>query len=467
MAFALCPLLTQGAIELLTAHGSAAQKARYLAKLVSGEWSGTMCLTEPQAGTDLGAVRTRAEPAGAGWRLRGTKVFTTYGDHDIAANIVHMVLARTPDAPPGVKGLSLFLVPKLLPDAAGRPGARNEVRAVSLERKLGIHGSPTAVMAFGDAEGARAELVGARHGGLGAMFTMMNNARLAVGVQGLAVAERAFQRALAYARERRQGHRLGDHAPARLIDHPDVRRMLMTIKAHTETMRALVARVGVAIDVARRHPDDETRARAGRRVALLTPVVKAHCTETGFALASEALQVHGGAGYIEETGAAQPLRDARIAMIYEGTNGVQALDLVRRKLIADDGLAVAEFLAEIADVGRRLAAAGPAVAGLRRALAAAAGALAGASEWLHRTWAEDPERAAAGATEYARMFGLVACGREAAEMALAALGHDDPFHRAKVMTARFYGERALPLVTPLRTLVEAGGESFGALDTGA
>src|SRR5579864_3122727 len=355
MSWALCPLLNFGAIELLQAHGSPEQQALYLAKMVSGEWTGTMNLTEPQAGSDLGALRTRAVPAsdarwGEHYRISGQKIFITYGEHDLSDNIVHMVLARTPDAPPGSRGISLFLVPKFLPDAVGNPGERNDLRALRLEEKLGIHASPTCVMSYGEGEGAVGWLVGEENRGLECMFTMMNSERLLVGVQGVAIAERAYQQAREYARTRVQGQPLGtprDGHQLPIIHHPDVRRMLLTMRAGVEAMRALTYFAAAAIDRSRRAGDAEERFRAQRRADLLIPVVKAWCTDLGVDIASLGLQVHGGMGYIEETGAAQYLRDARIAPIYEGTNGIQANDLVGRKLGRDKGEAARELFAEM------------------------------------------------------------------------------------------------------------------------
>jgi alkylation response protein AidB-like acyl-CoA dehydrogenase len=336
MSFALCPLLNHGAVELLQAHGSAAQKQLYLGKLISGEWTGTMNLTEPQAGSDLGALRTRAVPAGDHYLITGQKIFITYGDHDLAPNIIHMVLARTPDAPPGSRGISLFLVPKFLPDAEGAPGPRNDVRTLSLEHKLGIHASPTCVLAYGEDEGAIGFRIGDENRGLECMFTMMNNARLNVGTQGLAIAERAYQQACEFARIRVQGRPLGVAPEAEalpIIHHPDVRRMLLWMRAATEAMRALAYYAAAMIDRGRRHPEAAKRAAAQRRADLLIPVLKAWCTDLGVAVASTGIQVHGGMGYVEETGAAQYLRDARIGPIYEGTNGIQANDLVCRLLL--------------------------------------------------------------------------------------------------------------------------------------
>ena len=341
MAFSLCPMLSLSAIEALQAHGDAGMKANYLPHLVSGNWTGTMLLTEPQAGSDVGALRTSATPAGDGsYRLRGQKIFITWGEHDLAENIVHFVLARLPDAPAGSKGISLFLVPKYLLDADGRPGARNDIRCVAIEHKMGIHASPTCTMALGEEEACVGWLVGEPHGGLAAMFTMMNHARINVGVQGVAIAERAWQAARAYAAERIQ------FGP--IIAHPDVRRMLMTMAALTQAARALVYANAAAVDRAHKEPDAARRAYWKRRADLLTPISKAWATDIGIAVTSLAIQVHGGAGYIEETGVARHYRDARIAAIYEGTNGIQAMDLAGRKLRLDNGAALAELEAAIA-----------------------------------------------------------------------------------------------------------------------
>src|SRR5271166_3123898 len=330
LAFSLCPLLTQGAIDMLAQHGSPVQQATFLEKMVSGEWAGTMNLTEPEAGSDLGALRTRAVPADDGsWRITGQKIFITFGEHDLVGNIIHLVLARVPGAPPGTKGISCFIVPKYLVNADGSLGARNDLRCVSIEHKLGIHASPTCVMSYGDAGGATGYLIGEANQGMRYMFTMMNNARLSVGVQGLAVAERAYQDALRYAQERRQGRAVGAPAgkPSPIVEHPDVRRMLLTMKAYIEAMRALLYTNAVSIDLARHHPDRAEREARRELVDLLTPICKAWCTDLGVELTSFGLQVHGGMGYVEETGVAQYLRDSRIAPIYEGTNGIQAIDV--------------------------------------------------------------------------------------------------------------------------------------------
>ena len=422
MAWSLCPLLTQGAVALLSAFGSAEQKALYLPRLVSGEWTGTMNLTEPEAGSDLGAVATRAEPQPDGaYRLTGTKIFITYGEHDLAPNIVHMVLARTPGAPPGTKGLSCFIVPKHLPDPAGEPGARNDVRCVSVEHKLGIHASPTCVMSYGDDGGAVGYLIGDENDGMRYMFKMMNLARLSVGLEGLAIAERSYQQALAYARQRRQGRAPGADgpSPSLIVEHPDVARMLLDMRSGICAMRGLAYRNAEALDRAGREPDPAARQAAQERAALLTPLTKAWATDTGCELAGIGLQIHGGMGFVEETGAAQHYRDARIAPIYEGTNGIQAIDLVARKLAIRDGGAAADLLSDAAATVEALAAAGRR-AGLdpvRRHLREAVSATVKATRWL---LASAPEARLAGAAPYLEMLAVTAAGAALADGALAA-----------------------------------------------
>src|SRR5882762_5418977 len=401
MSFALCPLLTVGAVELLQAHGSNEQKRRYLGKLVSGEWTGTMNLTEPQAGSDLGALRSRAVPAhdprwGEHYRITGQKIFITYGDHDLVPNIVHMVLARTPEAPPGYRGISLFLVPKFLPDGGGGVGSRNDIRTLSLEHKLGIHASPTCVLAYGEDEGAIGWRIGEENRGREYMFTMMNGARLNVGLQGVAIAERAYQQARDFARIRVQGRPLGATAnaePLPIIHHPDVRRMLLWMRTATEAMRALAYYTAGMIDQGRRHPEPAARRAAGRRADLLIPVVKAWCTDLGVAVASTGIQVHGGMGYVEETGAAQHLRDARIAPIYEGTNGIQANDLVGRKLMRDKGAAARALIAEMRETDAALGArAGEDSSAICGQLSPAVDALEAATAWIVAHWDAEPAR---------------------------------------------------------------------------
>ena len=385
MAFGIGPVLTMAAVDALTAHGSDELQRAYLPKLVSGEWTGTMQMTEPQAGSDVGALRTRAERAGDGtYRLTGQKIFITYGEHDMTDNIVHLVLARLPDAPAGSRGVSLFLVPKFLLNADGSLGARNDVRAHSIEHKLGIHGSPTCTMVFGDHGGAIGFLIGEENRGLACMFTMMNQARLAVALQGVGIAERATQQALAYARERKQGRAAGvKDGMSPIIVHPDVKRMLLTMRALTGAARAISYATAVAIDRAHRSADEKARAAANERASLLTPIAKAFATDVGCEVASLGVQVHGGMGYIEETGAAQHFRDARIAAIYEGTNGIQAIDLVTRKLPMSGGNAVRAYIAELRRTADAVKAANdPAFGATGARLADAIDSLERATEWL-------------------------------------------------------------------------------------
>ncbi|WP_439534330.1 acyl-CoA dehydrogenase [Polymorphobacter sp.] len=451
MAFALCLMLSQGAIEALAAHGSAAQQQEYLSKLVTGEWTGTMNLTEPQAGSDVGALSTRAVPQGDGsYRLKGTKIYITWGEHDVAENIVHLVLARLPDAPPGTRGISLFIVPKFLAD-----GTRNDVRCVGLEHKLGIHASPTCTMSFGDHDACVGWLVGAEGAGMRAMFTMMNNARVQVGLQGVAVAEAATQHALDYARTRVQSARFGHGGkPVRIIEHADVRRTLMTCRALTQACRALVYLNAAAVD--RAHAGD---AEGAGLADLLTPISKAFATDTGVEVASLALQVFGGMGFVEETGAAQFLRDARIAPIYEGTNGIQALDLVGRKLGMDGGEHWKTLLGDIRVTTQELAAHSE-LNRLAPWLEDAVAAAEATSHWL--AGANDPDDKAAGATPYLRLMGLTIGGWLLARQAQTAHAMlvqgegDSVFLKAKIATARFYAEHLLPQAAALSAPVMRG-----------
>jgi len=440
--------------------------------MISGEWTGTMNLTEPQAGSDVGALRTRAVKDGDRYRITGQKIFITYGEHDMAPNIVHMVLARLPEAPPGTRGISLFIVPKFLPKTDGSPGERNDLRAVSLEHKLGIHASPTCVMAYGDNGGAIGYLVGEENRGMEYMFTMMNAARLGVGLQGHAIAERAYQQAREYARQRVQGKPLG--APANgalpIIHHGDVRRMLLEMRALTEGARALTYYTAAAIDRAHHHPDAAERARQQKLVDLLIPVVKAWGTDIGVEVASIGVQVHGGMGYIEETGAAQHMRDARIAPIYEGTNGIQAIDLVGRKLGRDGAAAAREFIGGMRKADAELAAApGDDLAAIRRHLASGIDALATATEGIAKTLAGDAPRALAGAVPYLTLFGtvtagwLLAQGAAAAQRALGAKTGDAKFLRAKIAIARFYADHRLA-GAPARLSATAGGATVMGFD---
>ena len=445
MAFALGPMLTMGAAEALAAHGTEALKRTYLAKLISGDWLGTMQLTEPQAGSDLSALRTKAERREDGsYRITGQKIFITYGDHDLTDNIVHFVLARLPDAPPGTRGISLFLVPKYLVDADGRLGARNDARCHSVEHKLGIHGSPTCTMVYGDAGGATGFLVGEENRGLACMFTMMNNARLGVGLEGVALAERATQQALAYARERRQGRAPDAAGPGMspILMHPDVKRMLLMMRASTRAARAICYMTAAAIDRSHRERDAAARERAQQRASLLTPVAKAFSTDVGVEVASLGVQVHGGMGYIEETGAAQHYRDARIATIYEGTNGIQAIDLVTRKLPLSGGETVRAFVEELrGSVAAVRAVNDPALGTTAERLAESIESLGRATDWLIAELARRPEAALAGATPYLRLFGVAAGGCALAEEALAAMranGGNDVAGRIGI--ARFFAE---------------------------
>ncbi len=468
MSWSLCALLTQGAVELLATHGSDKQKSTWLGKLVSGEWTGTMNLTEPGAGSDVGALKCKAEVNGEHYLIRGQKIFITYGEHDMAENIVHMVLARTPGAPAGVKGISLFVVPKFLVDAHGGIGGRNDLRCVSIEEKLGIHGSPTCVMAFGDNEGAVGYLIGEENRGMEYMFTMMNAARMNIGLQGVAIAERAYQQARAFARERVQGEPVsGNGGGGAIIAHPDVRRMLMTMKAQIEAMRAVSYDLAAMLDIAKRHKEEAWRTYADRRVALLTPVVKGWCTDIGVEVASLAIQVHGGMGFIEETGVAQHYRDARVAPIYEGTNGIQAIDLVMRKVLRDEGEAAKEYIDEVhALINGLNQREEEDLAVIRKHLAAAVDALDSTTDWLIDNDGKTPAAVLAGASHYMRLFGVTAGGAMLARGALIAIdadGGDPALQQAKVTTARFYAEQMLPQATGLATTVAAGATSLMAI----
>ncbi|MCX4138192.1 acyl-CoA dehydrogenase C-terminal domain-containing protein [Paraburkholderia sp. SEWSISQ10-3 4] len=471
MAFALCPLLTAGATEALRQHGSDELKARYLPKMVSGEWTGTMNLTEPQAGSDLAAVRTKAVPDGDHYRLAGQKIFITWGDHDMTDNVIHLVLARTPDAPEGVRGISLFLVPKFLLNADDSPGARNDVHCVSLEHKLGIHASPTCVMSFGDQGGAIGYLVGQENKGLAHMFTMMNEARQKVGIQGLAIAERAYQQAREYAKERVQGRLASSKSggAVAIIHHPDVRRMLMTMKSQIEAMRAFAYVMAADMDRAHRDPDAAERARRQVRVDLLIPVLKAWCTELGVEIASTGVQVHGGMGYIEETGACQFLRDARIAPIYEGTTGIQAADLAGRKLASDQGAGMADLVAEIREAALELTrSTDTQVASVGAALAAGVQALEDATAWMLQALVTQPDAALASSVDYLMLTGYVCGGWQMGRAALVAAAksaaNEDPdFHRTKLATARFYADKILPKANALLEAIRNGASGGASL----
>jgi alkylation response protein AidB-like acyl-CoA dehydrogenase len=462
MAFGLCPMLTQAAIEALAQHGTDRQKQLVLPKLVSGEWTGAMCLTEPQAGSDLAALTTMARPDGnGGYRLHGQKIFITWGDHDAADNICHLVIARTPDAPPGVKGISLFLASKFLLDEDGKLGARNDFRPGSIEHKLGIHGSPTCVMLY---EGAQAELVGELGQGLPHMFVMMNAARLQVGVQGVAIAERAFQQALAFSQERRQGRAVwsGDY-PAAIYDHPDVRRTLMLMKAKIEAARAICLTTGVLADLARLADGEEQRAAARARQELLTPIAKAWSTDVGVEVASLGVQVHGGMGFIEETGAAQHYRDARIAPIYEGTNGIQANDLVGRKVGMAGGAVMGELCAEMLLTAQTLTE-NPELAIVGKRLAQGAAALEHATGWVMAHGGPD---ALTAATPYLKLAGDVVGGWMLGRQALAAAGSDDPWLKGKAALARLYSGQVLSLAPGLAEGLTDGAGDLEATSAAA
>jgi alkylation response protein AidB-like acyl-CoA dehydrogenase len=476
LSFALCPLLTDGAIEALMTAGSEQQRQTYLANFISGKWTGTMNLTEPQAGSDLALVRTRAIPQGDGtYKLSGTKIFITYGEHDMAENIVHLVLARTPDAPQGVKGISLFIVPKFLVNADGSLGARNDVHCVSIEHKLGIKASPTAVLQFGDHGGALGTLVGEENRGLETMFIMMNAARFAVGLQGVALAERAYQKAVRYAKDRVQSRDLsGSDGPVTIIHQPDVRRMLMSMRAQTEAARALSYVTAAALDVARHHPDDAVGKTNRSFYEYMVPVVKGWCTEMAVNVASDGVQVHGGMGFIEETGAAQYYRDARILAIYEGTTAIQANDLVGRKTVRDGGAAAKDILAQVRDTERELAAQALSdfaddLAAIRNRLAAAAMALEEVIDYVLANMNSDIKGVFAGSVPYLKLAGIVMGGWQMARAALAAerklkAGEGDAgFYQAKIATARFFADHFLSQANAYRTAIVDGSSGVLAL----
>ncbi|MBL8374143.1 acyl-CoA dehydrogenase [Accumulibacter sp.] len=471
-SFSLCPLLTTGAIEALVLSGSDDLKKTYLDKMVSGVWTGTMNLTEPNAGSDLAAVRTRAEPQPDGsYRIFGQKIFITYGEHDMAENIIHLVLARTPTAPEGVKGISLFVVPKFMVNDDGSLGDRNDAYCVSIEHKLGIHASPTAIMAFGDHGGAVGHLVGEENRGLEYMFIMMNAARFGVGLEGVAACERAYQRARDYARDRIQCTDIGVRGGAKvaIINHPDVRRMLMIMKSRAEATRALAYVVAAAHDAATRHPDSEVRKRNQAFVDLMIPVVKGWSTESGVTIASIGVQVHGGMGYIEETGAAQHLRDAQISTIYEGTTGIQANDLIGRKMAREGGATLKSVINAMRALDADLAKQdGANFTAIRSRFSAGIDALAEAGEWLVATYGADVRAASAGAVPFLTLLGIVAGGWQMARAALVAQakidgGDKDPFYKAKVVTTRFYADHVLSQARGLASSVTDGAEGVLAL----
>ncbi|MBM3346104.1 MAG: acyl-CoA dehydrogenase [Betaproteobacteria bacterium] len=471
MAFSLCPMLTTGAIEALILRGTDAQKKTYLPKMVDGTWTGTMNLTESQAGSDLALVRTRADREGDHYRIRGQKIFITYGEHDLTENIIHLVLARLPDAPPGVRGISLFIVPKFLVNADGSLGARNEVHCASIEHKLGIHASPTAVLVYGEKDGAIGYLVGEENRGLEYMFIMMNAARFAVGLEGLAIADRAYQQALGYARERIQSRDLGGGPQSvPIVRHPDVRRMLMGMKANIEAMRALGCTVAASMDIAHRHPDKAERQKHQAFADLMIPVVKGWFTETGVEVASTGVQIHGGMGYIEETGAAQHLRDARITTIYEGTTAIQSNDLVGRKLGREGGVTAKALVHEMRQTEAALAKAqGEDMVAIKAAFSAGLTAFADCVDWIAANFDKDVKAVHAGSVPFLKLTGIVAGGWQMARAALIAQqqlarGTDErAFYEGKIVTARYFSEHVLSQAGGLRTAIMLGSRAVLAL----
>jgi alkylation response protein AidB-like acyl-CoA dehydrogenase len=464
MAFALCPLLTQGAIDALLHYGSDEQKRSYLPKMISGEWTGTMNLTEPQAGSDVGALTTRAVPNGDGsYAITGQKIFITYGEHDMAEQIVHLVLARTPGAPEGTRGISCFIVPKFHLHEDGSVGERNAVTCLSIEHKLGIHGAPTCVLEY---DGATGYLIGEENLGMRIMFVMMNSARLSVGAQGLSIGERAYQGSVAYAQERLQGRAIGvTDRDSAIVEFPDVRRMLMTQKAYLAALRRLMLFNAVQIDRSTHEPDEKARARAAEVVGLLTPICKSFGTDIGVEVTSLAIQVYGGMGYIEETGAAQHFRDVRITPIYEGTNGIQAADLVGRKLGVRAGASILEFIATMREIDAELAAAGADFGSIRDELGRQLDALQKATEWMLRTGMSDPNAVLSGSSPYLRMWGLCLGGWLLARSAIAgAATGDAELAETQLVLARFYAEQLLPQSVGLLSAATAGSRDLFALD---
>jgi acyl-CoA dehydrogenase len=469
MAFALCPLLTSGAIEAIETHANIDLQNRYLPRMISGEWSGTMNLTEPQAGTDLAAIKTRAERDGDRYRIRGQKIFITWGEHEMSDNIVHMVLARLPDAPEGVKGISLFLVPKFLVNEDGSKGERNDLKLVSLESKMGIHSSPTCVMSYGDQEGAIGYLVGEENNGIACMFTMMNNARLEVGMQGVAISERAYQRAVLFAKERVQGVARGRQQRSTIIHHPDVRRMLMQMRAICQAGRALAYYASAQTDLAHHAATEEDRKIHQSRVDLIIPIVKGWCTEMSQEVTYIGVQVHGGMGFIEETGAAQYMRDARILTIYEGTTGIQALDLMGRKMLRDKGRAMGELIAELKAFSRELVDAEGDFATLGSCFAPALAALEEATGWYLQNSAADPDLGSAIGVDYMMLAGNVICAWLMGRAAVAAQKHidagsNDNYYPHKIKTALFFVEHILPRSQAQLVMVKSGSASVMAID---
>ena len=469
MSFGLCPMLTLGAVEALNAHGTAEQRAVYLPKLVTGQWSGTMNLTEPQAGSDVGALTSRAIPNDDGtYKIFGQKIYITWGEHDLAENIIHLVLARLPDAPAGVKGISLFLVPKFIPDRDGNPGLQNDVRCIGLEHKMGIHASPTCTMSYGDTGGAIGWIIGEPNKGLSYMFTMMNSARLNVGLQGVAVGDAAFQKAYEYAMERKQGRAEGwtESGPSPIYHHADVRRMLMTMKSKVTAARAICFMTAVASDLSEHAKTPEARKIAKAREELLTPIAKGWSTDMGVEIASLGVQIHGGMGFVEDGGAAQFYRDARIAAIYEGTNGIQAIDLISRKLTMDGGEPIAALIGEMRATSVACEAANnEQIKWIGKRLAESIDVFAEAADWLVRAQAGNAKRdALAGATPFLKLAGDVTGGWTLAIGALAALKHlqnktgDASYMTSKISLAGFFAENVLAQVHGLLASVTSGSD---------
>lgn len=462
LSFTLCPMLTSGATTAIAAHGSDEIRSVYLPKMISGQWTGTMNLTEPQAGSDLSAVTTKAEVDGSHFRITGSKIFITWGDHEMSDNIVHLVLARLPDAPAGVRGISLFLVPKFLSNADGSPGQRNDVYATSVEHKLGVHASPTCVMTFGESGGATGYLVGEENKGLACMFTMMNHARIGVGIQGLAISERAYQLAKTYALERQQGRAPGVEGSARIVQHADVRRMLLVMRSQIEAMRAASYYTSNLQDIAHFSSDRNEKERAKNRVALLTPVIKAWLTEVAQELTSLGVQIHGGMGYVEETGAAQHMRDARILTIYEGTTGIQAADFVGRKILADDAQAIGALIDEMQSVAKQLAG-HEQLTEIHTALSEAATLLRDATSSMLERAAHDANAAGAASANLLMLTGVVVGGWQMALAGLAiqqgAAADDVPFGEAKLLSIRFYAQHIMPKAYGYAKSAMAGADS--------
>jgi len=466
ISLALCPMLGQGAIGAIESHASDSIKDTFLEKMISGEWTGTMNLTEPQAGSDLAVVRAKATPDGGNYRIKGTKIFITWGDHQMTDNVVHLVLARTPDAPDGVKGISLFVVPKFLVNADGSLGDRNDVYAVSVEHKMGIHGSPTCVMSFGDSNGALGYLVGEENQGLAYMFTMMNHARLNVGIQGVALADHSYQIAVDYARNRVQGIAVGDREKGAIIRHADVRRMLMTMRSLTEASRALCYVTSSSFDMAHHHTDESSRRAANARGELLTPIAKAWSTEIAQEVTSLGVQVHGGMGFIEETGAAQYMRDARITTIYEGTTGIQGNDLIGRKLIRDNGLELKNLIAEIRSIQVEALDAGVEFSVIASSLVNTVDSLENKMNWILTNYKNNPQLPGAIAVNFLMALGTIAGGWLMAKSALISkskMAEDENFHSVKIVTARFYAEQIMPRARAYLSALENGSEMTMAL----